>query len=100
MIERRVLLVQVDAPLQETNTRREIVANERFESALESLQRRTFVELFERCPDGERIVGLRHREIKQPELQAREMELGVDVERGAHLRHGFGIFAPLRELGA
>ena len=78
----------------------EIVANERFEPAFESLQRRAFVELFERCPDGERIAGLRHRQIEQPELQSREMELGVDVERGAHLRHGFGIFAPLRELGA
>ena len=73
---------------------------QRFESALESLERRAFVELFERRPDGERIVGLRHREVEQAELQAREMKLGVDVERGAHLRHGFGIFPTLGELGA
>ena len=100
VIERRVLLVERDALLQEADAGGEIVADQRFEPALERLQRGGLVELFERRPDGERIVGLRHREVQQAELQAREVQLGIDVERGAHLRHGFRIFAPLRELGA
>jgi len=100
VVERRVLLVQRNAPLQKANAGGEIVANESFEPALESLERRALVELFEWRPDGEGIVGLRHREVEQAELQTREVKFGIDVERGAHLRHGFRVFAPLRELGA
>ena len=57
VVERRVLLVQRDAPLQEADAGGEVVADQGFEAAFESLQRRVFIEVFERRPDGERIVA-------------------------------------------
>src|SRR5687768_12051355 len=99
VVERGVLLVQRNALLQETDAGAEVVADQRFEAALERLQRGVLVELFERLPDLERVRGLRHREVEQAELEAREMELRVDVESAAHLQDGFRIFTALGELG-
>src|SRR3954466_6543572 len=47
LIERRVLLVERDSPLQEADTRAEIVTDQRLETALECLERRGLLEILE-----------------------------------------------------
>ena len=101
VVERGVLLVQRNALLQEADAGAEKSSRMRASSPRLNAFSAAFSS---RSSSGVQIssefVGLRHREVEQAELQAREMELGIDVERAAHLHDGFRIFATLRELGA
>jgi hypothetical protein len=53
LVQRRVLLVERDAPLQESDAGAEVVADQRFEPAFECLECRGLFEIFERRPDRE-----------------------------------------------